>query len=71
MKRNWISVKERLPDNNIRVIGINDIDMVYDIYYSLKNGFEDFHYGDNFNSTITHWYPLDSILNQFAEVEND
>lgn len=50
-ERGWISVKDRLPENNIDVIVRLDIGTIDTDYLTSTNEFE------FFNKRVTHWIP--------------
>lgn len=54
----WISVKERLPETSVPVVGYRDLIQTYSIvmYTTAKRWM--FYYDAGWAGEITHWMPL-------------
>ncbi len=55
---NWISVKDRLPDNHQEVMICTESGIRVEIFYSDAEQFLDSHCYETLLKYVTHWMPL-------------
>lgn len=59
----WISVKDRMPENEVRVLAIDNLSVIRVLVQNPFEGLEDWYDEEDFNRCndgydVTHWQPL-------------
>lgn len=59
LKDEWISVKDRLPEKFVNVLGYGDNDKIAIVCIDNTGEFDRYNIGDE-DEKVTHWHPLPS-----------